>query len=277
VNALVERAPAKVNLVLWVGARRADGLHELCSLFAPLDLADTLTFAPAEGDADEVHCPPVEGDNLVSAALAAFRARAELAPLRVTVDKRIPVAAGLGGGSADAAAVLRAANRLAGEPLEAAELRALGAAVGADVPSQIHPAPAVVTGAGEHVEPLVLGSLWLVLVPDPLGLGTAEVYAELDRLGGGRRRLEPDRLRALEGAGAERVAAVAENDLEPAALSLRPGLAGTLAALSGAGALTARLSGSGPTAFGVFSDREAAERAARLLPGAVVTRTASAA
>src|SRR5437764_7868922 len=108
-----ETAPAKVNLVLHVGPRRADGLHELCSLFASLELADGVTVEPA--DSDEVVCPGVAGPNLAQAAIDAFRsaAKSELPPLRVTIHKRIPVAAGLGGGSADAAAVLRAANRIA--------------------------------------------------------------------------------------------------------------------------------------------------------------------
>src|SRR3954469_14023977 len=101
-----ESAPAKVNLILHVGRRRADGLHDICSLFASLDLADHVTVEPA--GADEVICAGVGGPNLAQAAVEALRADAarELPPLRVTIDKRIPVAAGLGGGSADAAAVL---------------------------------------------------------------------------------------------------------------------------------------------------------------------------
>src|SRR4051812_38957676 len=109
-----ETAPAKVNLVLHVGPRRGDGLHELASLFASLDLADDVTVEPA--GQDEVLCAGVEGPNLAQAALEAFRAASgELPPLRVVIEKRIPVAAGLGGGSADAAAVLRAANTIAGD------------------------------------------------------------------------------------------------------------------------------------------------------------------
>jgi 4-diphosphocytidyl-2-C-methyl-D-erythritol kinase len=109
-----ETAPAKVNLVLHVGPRRSDGLHELCSLFASLELADELAVEPAAQD--EVVCPGVHGPNLAQRAIDAYRAAAgaaELPPLRVTIHKRIPVAAGLAGGSADAAAVLRAANKIA--------------------------------------------------------------------------------------------------------------------------------------------------------------------
>jgi 4-diphosphocytidyl-2-C-methyl-D-erythritol kinase len=254
-----ERAPAKVNLLLHVGPARADGLHELCSLFASIDLADELTVEPAA--ADEVRCAGVDGPNLALAAVERFRAQAapELAPLRVTIDKRIPVAAGLGGGSADAAAVLRAANRLAGEPLDTAGLRALGAGLGADVPSQVEPRHALVTGAGEVVEPVELPSMTLLLVPDDDGLSTAEVYGQADELGTTRSELDSDHVRALAGRPLAELANSLENDLEPAAVSLRPELGGRMEALREAGALTARVTGSGPTVFGVFRQGEAPE------------------
>ncbi|MDQ3647234.1 MAG: 4-(cytidine 5'-diphospho)-2-C-methyl-D-erythritol kinase [Actinomycetota bacterium] len=268
-----ELAPAKVNLVLHVGRRREDGLHQLCSLFAPLELADELSLAPGEGPGDEVVCPGVEGRNLAEQALEAFRTRAPLPSLRIEIKKRIPVAGGLGGGSADAAAVLRAANTLAGKPLELDELHDIGAGLGADVPSQLHPTPALVTGAGERVEPVELPPLWLVLVPSDEGLSTAEVYVEFDRLGGGREKLDPGTLRALAGADAGRLAKAAQNDLEVPALSLRPDLEQGLSDLRRQAALAAGLSGSGPTAFGLFDGRKAAERAAGALPGALLTRT----
>lgn len=265
-----ELAPAKANLVLQVGARRADGLHEICSLFASLELCDELIVEPAERD--EVVCAGVEGPNLVTHALAAFRdaAGAELPPLRVEIRKLIPVAAGLGGGSADAAAALRAANALAGEPLGADELRAVGARVGADVPSQVEPRHALVTGAGERVEPIELPDMTLVLVPAREGLSTAAVYAEADRMPSTRPQLDPDALRRLAAAPLAAFARGLENDLEAAALSLRPDLALTLGALEEAGALAARITGSGPTAFGVFETRSEAEQAAALSSGALV-------
>lgn len=268
-----ETAPAKVNVVLHVGPRRADGLHDLCSLFASLELADAVLVEEAE--ADEVVCPGVAGPNLAQAALAAFRASAPaaaLAPLRVTIDKRIPVAAGLGGGSADAAAVLRAANRIAGNPMTIEELRAIGITVGADVPSQVEPRHALVTGAGEGVEPVALPDMALVLVPAREGLSTADVYAEADRLPSTRAQLSPDRLRRLAAAPLAALAREMENDLEAAALSLRPELVRTLAGLEQAGALAARISGSGPTAFGVFATPAEAETAAALFSEALVTR-----
>jgi 4-diphosphocytidyl-2-C-methyl-D-erythritol kinase len=269
-----ERAPAKVNLVLQVGPRRADGLHEICSLFASLELADELTLRASATGTDAVRCEGVDGDNLVETALRVFRERvdADLPPLEVEIEKRIPVAGGLGGGSADAAAALRAANELAGRPLDLVELRDLAAAVGADVPSQVDPAHALVTGAGEHVDPLALPAMGLVLVPAAEGLGTAEVYAEADRIASTRELLDPDRLRALASGPLEQLAVALENDLQAAALSLRPELRERIDALLAAGALGAGLSGSGPTAFGVFSGPAEAERAAARLGGAIATR-----
>lgn len=261
-----ETAPAKVNLVLQVGAVRDDGLHDLCSLFASLELADAVTVAERRdgGTADDVACPGVDGPNLATRALDLLRAAlgGGLPPLTVAIDKRIPVAAGLGGGSADAAAVLRAANRIAGDPLDAAGLRALGTRLGADVPSQIEPRHALVTGAGERVEPLALPPMALVLVPQREGLSTADVYRTADRIGSTRERLDPDGLRALAAQPLPAIARTLENDLEPAALDLRPELERELGALRRAGALAARITGSGPTAFGVFADRASAERAA---------------
>lgn len=269
---IVERAHAKVNLVLRVGPPRADGLHPLCSLFAALELADEVRVAPA--DRDEVVCPGVDGDNLAGAAVAAFRAaapEAELPPLRIEIDKRIPVAAGLGGGSADAAAVLRAANAIAGSSLSADDLRRVGAGLGSDVPSQVEPGHALVTGVGELVERVDLPAMTLVLVPQPEGLSTAAAYRELDRLGGHTPDLDPAPLRELAGRPVAELAAALANDLQPAALSLRPELAEPIEALLGAGALAAQVTGSGPTTFGVFAERQAAERAAADLPGSIVT------
>jgi 4-diphosphocytidyl-2-C-methyl-D-erythritol kinase len=268
-----EVAPAKVNLVLHVGPP-ADGMHRIASLFASLELADELEVEPADGTGDRVVCPGVEGENLAAVALRAFRDRfgGALDPLEVRIHKRIPVAAGLGGGSADAAAVLRAANRLAGDPFDAGELRELAASLGSDVPSQVEPAHAVVTGTGELVEPIELPPVDVVLVPDPRGLSAGDVYAELDRRSGWRERLDPAPLRWLAGADAEDLAAVLENDLEPAAMSLLPEIGVALDALGRVGALGAAVSGSGPTCFGLFGSGDAAAAAAREISGAIATR-----
>jgi 4-diphosphocytidyl-2-C-methyl-D-erythritol kinase len=252
-------------------------MHPLASLLASLDLADEVTVGPAGGDRDVVICPDVPGENLAVRALEAFREAAPGEPLHleVRIEKRVPVAAGLGGGSADAAAVLRAANALAGEPLDRPALRALGLRLGADVPGQVDPGAAVVTGVGEHVEPVDLPDMAFVLVPRREGLATAEVYRELDRLGLHRDRLDPGPLRDLAGSPVEAIAAGVENDLEQAALSLRPELGRVLETLREAGAPAAALSGSGPTAFGVFEELGEAKRAANGLPGSLVARARS--
>jgi 4-diphosphocytidyl-2-C-methyl-D-erythritol kinase len=268
-----ELAYAKLNLVLHVGARRDDGLHSVCSLIASIDLADEVMAEPKESGEDTVECEGVPGDNLAARALAEFRSRAgrELPPLAITIRKRVPVAAGLGGGSADAAAALRIANQLAGEPLGREELVRIAAGLGSDVPSQLDPRHALVQGAGERIEPVSLPSLSAVLIPDADGLSTAAVYAELDRLDGAREALDPAPLQRLTASSQDELSRSLHNDLQPAALSLRPDLQERLDALLEAGALGAAVSGSGPTCFGLFPDRAAAERAAERLPGALVT------
>jgi 4-diphosphocytidyl-2-C-methyl-D-erythritol kinase len=255
-------APAKLNLCLYLGPVRDDGLHELCSLFEPLALADLIEVS--EGERDEVICPGVEGENLVARALAALReAGWRRSPLRVEIEKRVPVAAGLGGGSGDAAAILRlAAGEVEG-------LEELAAGLGADVPSQLYPALALVRGAGERVEllpePVAHTAL---LLPGGGGLSTAEVFAAADRLGLGRDADELEeiasKLRAtvLSGASPLSFPGLLVNDLEPAARSLRPDIGAALDALREAGAPVAILSGSGPTAVGLFEDIAAARAAA---------------
>lgn len=266
---IAELAPAKLNLVLRVGAPRPDGLHPLCSLFASIDLCDELEISERGGGDDIVRCEGVSGENLAARALAAFRERVGLPAMELNIVKRIPVAAGLGGGSADAAATLRLANRIAGWPLDIGELRELAAGLGADVPSQVEPRHALVQGIGERVEPIDLAPLHAVLVPAAPGLATADVYAELDELGGAAGPLDPEPLRALAAGPPADLAATLENDLERAALSLRPELADTLDALRAAGAPAAAVSGSGPTCFALFEARADAEAAAAAVPGAL--------
>jgi 4-diphosphocytidyl-2-C-methyl-D-erythritol kinase len=232
-------------------------------------LSDRLEVAELDpGTADVVVCPGVEGPNLVGVALEAMRARGwEGPPLRIEIDKRIPVAAGLGGGSADAAAVLRMAAD------ELADLPAVAAGLGADVPSQIDPAFALVSGAGEVIEPLATpGEFAVVLIPDDEGLSASEVYAEFDAIGGGRTAAELEelaaRLRAAAGGGASPLAyaELLVNDLEQAAVSLRPRIAEAQAALTEAGAVHTMVAGSGPTAVGLFEEFADADAAAMALP-----------
>lgn len=284
------RAPAKLNLCLFLGPIRADHKHELVSVFQPLELADRIEVArlPSTSE-DVVVCEAVEGENLAAAALRELRAAGwRSPPLRVTIDKRTPVAAGLGGGSADAAAILRLARG------EIGGLAGIAARIGADVPSQIDPTPALVGGAGELVERIELGTDYaVVLIPDHRGLSTVDVYREADRLGlqrdpaeldGLRERLRADFGAGVAGSGGGPAAALASpldhpdllvNDLQPAALALMPEIDEALDALRDADAAHAMLTGSGPTAVGLFGDREVAERAAeglrRRYSGTLVT------
>jgi 4-diphosphocytidyl-2-C-methyl-D-erythritol kinase len=271
-DAVEELAYAKLNLVHHVGPPQPKGLHAICSIFASLDLADDVHVRPGDTPSDTVECEGVEGPNLAAAALAAFRAEVpSLPPLEVRIHKRIPVAAGLGGGSADAAAALRAANRLAGDPLDAAGLRAIAATLGSDVPSQVEPGHALVAGTGEVVEPIALPPLAAVLVPQAEGLSTADVYAQLDRMEGWRKQLDVEAVRAMLDSDPSSWELAFENDLQPAALALRPELVSVIDRLRAAGSLVARVSGSGPTCFGLFADRSAAEATAEAMPGALVT------
>jgi 4-diphosphocytidyl-2-C-methyl-D-erythritol kinase len=263
-------APAKLNLCLYVGPARGDGLHEICSLFVPLSLADRLVVSEA-GD-DEVVVAGVEGPDLTARALAALRAAGWARdPIRIEVEKLIPLAAGLGGGSADAAAVLR----LAGRSLPPERIGAIARELGADVSSQLDPDFCLVGGAGEEIEPLPRPQPFAaVLIPDPEGLSTAAVYAEADRLGTTR---SPEELTAAR----ERIVAAARagahpleygsllvNDLAPAALALRPSIEIALGLLAEVGAPVAIVTGSGPTAVGIFESRDRAAAAAAELRAA---------
>jgi 4-diphosphocytidyl-2-C-methyl-D-erythritol kinase len=254
-----ERAPGKINLCLFIGPTRpADGRHELVSVMQSLTLADDLVLARAEGAADEVVCAGVEGPNLAAGALAGFRAATgwEAPPQRLEITKRVPVMAGMGGGSGDAAAALRLAARasqVGDEPL----LQRLGATLGADVPAQVRPGRALATGAGEHVRRLPDGAPFGVLVlPGAQPLSTAAVYGEADRLG--LPRDADDLAQALAdvdealATGGDLPLELLVNDLEAAALSLQPAIADSLGQARAAGADHAMVSGSGPTVLGLF-------------------------
>ncbi len=254
---LAERAPAKLNLCLYVGGVRDDGLHEICSIFVPLDLADDLLLEPGTV-ADEVICPGVRGRNLAETAMGAFRKRFDWRgpPARLTIDKRIPVSGGLGGGSADAAATLRLMCRWSGLEPAPADLGDLAMSLGADVPSQLSPRTLLVTGAGERLEELERRPVHGILLTSPRGLSSRRVYLRADS---SLERDESDiavmadRLRSAWAAGMPLdLAALLHNDLQPAAASLEARIGEGLELLRGAGATVAELSGSGPTVFGLF-------------------------
>ncbi len=275
-------APAKVNLCLLLGPLRPDGKHDLVTLFESVSLADELTMRSAEG-ADRVVCPGVAGPNLIDGALAALRERGWGEPaVAIDVRKRIPVAGGMGGGSADAAAMLRLAAAVApGRPEELAEI---AASLGSDVPSQLVGGVMLGTGTGDVVESLEpLGPHAFLVLPQPFPLPTADVYREADRLGlprpGEELEAHHRELWAAVRPGARLADDLLVNDLEPAALSLRPEIAAALDAARAHGADRALVSGSGPTVIGVFWGEEAEARAqaaaealSRSFPAAAMAR-----
>ncbi len=257
-------APAKINLGLFLGPTRADGRHEIVSVMQSISLADELTLEPAPEGArgDLVVCAGVDGPNLAAAALRGFRAATgwDAPPRRLTIGKAIPVAAGLGGGSADAAATLRlahAASGLGDEPL----LLELAAGLGADVPAQVRPGRWLASGAGETLQALPdpNPSFGVLVLPSSESLSTADVYAQADRLGIGRDRDKAhlERLRReLAGSLGLGVAVPPPpwlvNELQDAARALRPSIDTALEQAREAGADVALVSGSGPTVIGLF-------------------------
>jgi len=280
VNPLRTLAPGKVNLCLALGEARSDGRHELVTVVQAISLADQLRLESGVG-ADEVICPPVDGENLAARALAAYREATGWSgpPVRLTVEKQVPVAAGMGGGSSDAAATLRLAAVASGSsapssaaapsatpPFAAPDLLALAAELGSDVPALVQPGVVLATGAGEQLRPLPPPTPFAILVlPSPHRLATADVYREADRLGLPRSATElAERRAAIEAAfrlGADIPTDLLVNDLEPAARSLCPSIDAALADVRAAGATAALVSGSGPTVFGLFDDPGAAEAA----------------
>ena len=271
-SALRALAPAKVNLGLFLGPlRELDGRHELASVMQSISLADELTLreAPRGAGGDEVRCPGVAGDpgeNLAARALRAFRERTgwDAPPQLLEIRKRIPVAAGLGGGSADAAATLRLAGA-ASSLAEHALLLELAAELGADVPAQVSPGRWLASGAGEVLEELAppRERLGVLVLASDAALSTGAVYAEADRLGLGRPAQELLRLRAelaaelRDGAALPASRELLGNDLARAAVSLCPEIEDALAQVRGAGAELALVSGSGPTVLGLFADSPA--------------------
>jgi 4-diphosphocytidyl-2-C-methyl-D-erythritol kinase len=265
------RAPGKVNLSLLVGATRADNRHEVVTVLESVSLCDELSLTVLERDAgaDEVVCPGVEGPNLVTAALEGLRSRGWDGPrVRIEIDKRIPVAGGMAGGSADAAAALRLAEEV--HPVVDEVIAVVAAELGSDVPSQLVAGVWIATGAGESVEAAQpLEQHAFVVVPQPFELSAADVYREADRLG--NQRTDAELWSSLEAVrtvlslpGGRIPVELAVNDLEPAALSLRPEIASVLDRVRAAGAESAFVSGSGPTVVGLMWGRGAADRAQAL-------------
>jgi 4-diphosphocytidyl-2-C-methyl-D-erythritol kinase len=255
-SGLRDSAPAKVNLCLYLGpTRESDGRHELVSIFQPIGLADEVELEPGGlgTSADRVVCPGVEGENLAATALRRFRERTgwDGAAVRLTIDKRIPIAAGMAGGSADAGAALRLVARAAGiddDPL----LRQIGAELGA---------------AGERLTPLPAPRPYGVLViPSRARLSTADVYQEADRQGLPRDPADlASKLRQVSTMAGDLPDHLVVNDLEPAARALCPPIDRALADARRVGARRALVCGSGPTVVGLFTDLQSARGAAARL------------
>ncbi|MDQ3866290.1 MAG: 4-(cytidine 5'-diphospho)-2-C-methyl-D-erythritol kinase [Actinomycetota bacterium] len=250
---------AKLNLSLVVGERRDDGLHEVATVLQRIDLADAVEL----DESDELRVEGFEEDSLVRGALGLLARTAGLsARWRVRIEKRIPVAAGLGGGSADAAAALALANETLAEPLAPALLERLAAELGADVPFFLAAGPKLGEGAGERLRQVDLPQDYTVLValaPGPEKPSTGDVYRRFDAMGGGPGFVE--RRAALLAALERRdLAALPPNDLADAA-----GGGDLVRALRALGAFRADVTGAGPAAYGLFEERDDAERAAAAL------------
>jgi 4-diphosphocytidyl-2-C-methyl-D-erythritol kinase len=273
---LLEAAPAKVNLSLRVHGRRPDGYHELESLVVFAEVADAVEFMPGDEPGLRITGPmagphvPVAG-NLVLTADAAARARFPALPAGAYhLVKRLPAAAGLGGGSADAAAALRLLRRAAGGLGSDADWLAIAASVGSDVPVCFLGKPALMRGRGEHVDVLSapLPPLAILLANPGVPVSTAAVFRALSaaQLDDAPPLTRPPDL--AQASSLARWLAANPNDLEPAALRSEPAVAATLAALARVdGATLVRMSGSGPTCFALFDGAVAVHAAA-----AAVTR-----
>jgi 4-diphosphocytidyl-2-C-methyl-D-erythritol kinase len=253
------KAHAKINLALVVGPLRDDGKHEVVTVLQRLDLADEVTLERSE----RLQIEGFDADTILRAALESIAAAAGVEPSwRVRIEKRIPVAAGLGGGSSDAAAALLLANERLPEPLADAQLRELAASLGSDVPFFLAHGPQLGTGDGSTLERIELRqdyAVLLLLPNDAVKESTAAVYARFDR----EARFEQRRKYLLDTLRAGDLASLPPNDLASSPLAPR---------LVELGAFRADVSGAGPAVYGLFDDEDQAERAAAALAGLGRTR-----
>jgi 4-diphosphocytidyl-2-C-methyl-D-erythritol kinase len=291
VTSVTVRVPAKINLQLAVGPLRPDGYHGLVTVFHAIGLFDMVSVAAAEADSvavtgEGVGQVPADGDNLALRAVRALRAvvAAQAGPgVAVTINKRIPVAAGLAGGSADAAAALVGCNELWRAGLPVRELCEIAAGVGSDVAFAVLGGTAVGRGRGERLTPALMPAAryhWVLAFADG-ALSTPEVYGTLDRLRAANGRagkvaepeLSTELMAALRAGDLERLGRSLSNDLQAPAISLFPALRKTLDAGRESGALGALVSGSGPTCLFLARDARHATDLAVALSGAGVCRT----
>lgn len=278
------RVPAKVNVQLGVAAARPDGFHDLANVFLAVGLYDEVTVTPA--DELRVTCAgpdaasvPLDRTNLAARAALALAERRGIEPaVHLHIAKDIPVAGGMAGGSADGAGALVACDALWGTGATRAELLDICAELGSDVPFSLVGGAALGTGRGEKLAPLEVGGTfhWVFAMAER-GLSTPAVFREFDRLTAGREipalEADPALLTALSKGDPEALAAALTNDLQPAALSLYPELAATLATGHQAGALATLVSGSGPTTAFLVPDATTATRVAAALQDSGTCRT----
>lgn len=275
------RAPGKINVFFEVGGVGADGYHPVASVYQAVSCYEDVWASPADGfslsvtgDVDISGVPLDESNLAVRAAKLVADTVGWEHGVRLEIHKGVPVAGGMGGGSADAAAALVAVNEMVDGRLTSLELQQLGAELGADVPFAVLGGTAIGTGRGDELAPaLVRGRFDWVLVTSAEGLSTPAVYGELDRLRAlpdispayGQPQADPRVLQALRAGDARALAAAVRNDLQDAALSLRPDLGTVLRAGEDAGALAGLVSGSGPTVAFLASDAGAAAELAAAL------------
>jgi len=261
-------APAKVNLCLHVLGKRDDGYHELAMLMQRVALYDRLEIELVSDGDITVECPGLEladgEQNIVEKSARLFLQHVESRQgVKIAVKKRIPAAAGMGGGSSDAAAVLEALDDMLGSGLPRAELRALGRRLGADVPFFLYKQTAWATGIGDRFEAWPgLPPVWLVLVNPRVAVSTAWAF---QNLGLTRHRSIAKLPRFPQGTSA--LVRLLHNDLEVVTCQHHPVITTIKERLIASGAEGALMSGSGPTVFGVFADRGRAERAAEVISG----------
>lgn len=267
-RSVTARAYGKINVFLSVGPQRADGYHDLVSVFQSLDLAETITLAPAAETAVTLTGPradttvPLDSRNLAVQAVAALSEATQThIPVAITIDKQVPVAGGMGGGSADAAAALVAYAELIGCD-DAALLTRIAGELGADVPFALTGGTAIGTGRGDELVPVTgSGAFHWVLATSVASLSTPEVYRTLDELRRETSTATDDTLRdpddvvtALTAGDPHTLAGVLHNDMTDAAIELLPGIAEVMDSGLQAGALAALVSGSGPTVGFLVAD-----------------------
>jgi len=267
---VTERAYAKLNLCLTVGGRLENGYHLIESVMQSISLCDTVGIT--KSNTLSLGCGnrglPTDSGNLAHRAATLFFAESGIkGGAHIDIEKRIPVCAGLGGGSANAAAVLRGLNKLYGTPFDTAALCRLGAALGADVPFCITGGTAFATGVGEKLLPLPHTPLYYVLMFDQTPLSTPQMYAALDA--GVKAPANAAACRdAVLGGNSVGAAQCAANSFYAVALEKCPQIGVNRGKLMQNGAIAATVTGKGPTVFGVFCDQNAAQRCANAINGA---------